>query len=128
MPIGPNACNGVTSNALVQCVGQLVDANSDGTVTAAEIDAYFTGNQTCLPWNMTTYMEQVNGTVIVQQCDSNSDGVLTAADTTCLQTPMARNYLCRICVSCGYNFPVIGRRNTKRHVFPPHPYPLRKMK
>lgn len=127
---------GVTRDSLVQCLEQLVDADHDGNVTAVEIDAFFAnqtalGTGSCLPWNMTTYTAQINGTIIVQQCDTNQDGGLTAAaDTSCLQTPMARDYLCRLCVRCGWTPPVIARNaaaSRQRHVFPPHPFPMKRM-
>jgi len=92
----------VSRDKLVLCFSQLVDLNQDSIITATEID-FFLDHQQCIDSNIAHH---ISGQMVINTCDMNKDGILSIADWTridaCIQTQHNIDYMCTICVSCGW--------------------------
>ena len=107
-PIGRGApsppsrpCPSVARDDLLTCLTNL-DANEDGTLTIAEIDAWIAANTACLPLSMN---DVANGTLTVAACDTDASGNLTMTDwaspDSCLALRAHQLVACYFCVKCA---------------------------
>lgn len=118
----PSACRGLARDDLLTCFSTLLDGDSDGNVTAVEIDTFLStqqalGNTSCIPQGE-LFFNLTSGATIVSHCDLNADGMLSeAADwgnqtTSCLTRPVMRNYICNLCINCGWQPTIILRKSS----------------
>jgi len=96
-------CPTLARDDLLACL-TVVDTNEDGTLTAAEIDAYIAAHLECLPASTTS---NVNGSFIITQCDTDASGSLTMLDwnagggVACFDLRSHQMTLCDFCTKCG---------------------------
>jgi hypothetical protein len=113
----PHGCNSTGCRA---CIFHFIDANHDGTITAAEIDAFNITEQ-CgqnLYWTIPTIyndtdytLDMLNGTMLIEKCDlgingfpEGKDGVITEYDFmgpfSCMRIAAVRVLICKQCWQC----------------------------
>lgn len=101
-----------TRNQLLPCV-QAMDGDLDGTITAAEIDAFTTQFASCIP---SAVRAALTGANIITACDTDSSGNLTSTDwdalNGCFQLPERQLTLCRACDRCGLLGGLILKKKT----------------
>jgi len=91
-------CDG-SGEAICECMKFLFDANADGNITQAEIDAKFPTLVDCPSMTL--------GSDKFMMCDINNDHVLNMDDwnhpnRTCLKTPGERIIACEVCARNGF--------------------------
>ena len=94
-------CPVLVRDDLLVCVSTM-DANEDGTITAAEVDTWLTAHTACLPVSMANLY---NGASIVTTCDMDASGNLTMTDWTnpagCFALRSHQMLLCQWCLHCN---------------------------
>jgi len=94
---------------LLPCVEQM-DGDQDGTITEAELDAFYAAHSSCLP---SSFVASVTGADTITQCDMDSSGNLTIADWNhangCFQKRSRQMILCQACNKCNLFPPVLKK-------------------
>lgn len=102
-------CPLLNRDDLLICVNQM-DGDQDGTITAAELDAFYANHTNCIS---SSFIDAVSGAQTIALCDTDSSGNLTLADwndpTGCFQQRSRQDILCRACDKCGL-FNVLKKR------------------
>jgi hypothetical protein len=94
-------CPTLVRDDLLVCLSAM-DANEDGTLTAAELDTWTAAHAACLPFS---FASNYNGASIVAACDTDASGNLTMSDwsagNACFALRSRQMLLCEWCVKCG---------------------------
>lgn len=100
-----HACKGGRDD-LLPCFDELLDLDSDGNITTAELDAAFITYSDNIP-SQPQWRDAFNTTKIMEYCDADTNGVLNSLDwnhaNACLKINTWVFYVCRLCYMAGYN-------------------------